>query len=288
MFLCGGEQGAGKTPLPSVREALLRHLPNREKFGESRILLAEQAVDAFADTAFENLLDLEECIAAIVTSVVLIVESAGSICELGAFCKTPEIRKKLVVIVQNEKSNIKSFIVLGALNYIKSQNQEQDILPYDWSYGNDNAPTVAEYALNAMTSDVPEAIGRINKTEIFDKESKGHIIYLILAICHILRGAKIGEIKKLLDVSGILIEEKLIRKYLDTLEICKFVKTVAVGKKRTHYVSLVERIPISVSFRDGVEDKSRNILRRIQEIVLLVHEEDPTRIEIFQEHNHAA
>jgi hypothetical protein len=82
MFLCGGEQGAGKTPLPSVREALLRHLPNREKFGESRILLAEQAVDAFADTAFENLLDLEECIAAIVTSVVLIVESAGSICEL--------------------------------------------------------------------------------------------------------------------------------------------------------------------------------------------------------------
>src|SRR5690606_33888105 len=150
----------------------------------------------------------------------------------GAFAKTPEIRRKIVVIVQNEKSNIRSFIVLGAINYIKAQNSDQDILPYDWSYDDRGAPVIASYALDAMIADIPEAIGKINKKELFDIKSVGHVIYLILAICHILRGGKIGEIKTFIEKSGVDIDDKTIRKYLDTLEICGFVKAVAVGKKR--------------------------------------------------------
>ena len=121
----------------SAREAVLRALPDIEHIGEARILLAEDANRMLADSSFDNLLDLEEYIAAIVDAVILFVESAGSICELGAFTKTPEIINKMHDFLMNDHGINPSFIVNGPPRYLENINGEKRFSTYHWSIANE-------------------------------------------------------------------------------------------------------------------------------------------------------
>ena len=130
VFVCGGTK-SGKPEAPrSMREILLTKAEAAGKPGELsgvKVVLAEAAVNSLAESSFENLLDLERYIAAIVHAVVLIVESPGSMCELGAFVVTPEICKKLIVVLQSEHVTPASFITSGAIKYFKGQEKTQDV-----------------------------------------------------------------------------------------------------------------------------------------------------------------
>ena len=288
LFLCGGKENPAAALLPSMRETLLRRLPNRSIFGQSQILLAERAIEALPSTTFENLLDLEECIAAIVDAIVLIVESPGSICELGAFAKTPEISRKLLVIIQNDYANAQSFITLGALGYLKSLDPNYEIMPYHWTDIAAEGVLVSDYILNAMITDISEALSKVPRNEKFNSQERGHLIYLALAFCHLLRGARLGELKQCFEFSSISIAEKEIKKGLETLQICGLLKKVSVGPKRVHYVSRTSRLPLELAFRTGVANPRRDTLRRLTLIVKAIGREDKDRISIFQDHNDAS
>jgi len=286
IFLCGGQQNQALEVVPSVREALLRHIPDRGQVGVSTIILAERATEALAESNFSNLLDLEEYIAAVVDAVVLIVESAGSICELGAFAKTDEIRRKLVIIIANIHNNGRSFITLGALKYIAESADSAEIHPFDWHEHN-GGMVVPEYALNGMVTEINSAIDRVVARPKFNPGSIGHRIYLTLALCHILRGAKLGELKECLELAlPVKVPESELKKYLNILQICGLLERVANGAKHIHYVSLVDRLPIVAAFRAGAAAGERNILRWLSEISADIRDEDPVRLELFREHNH--
>jgi hypothetical protein len=289
VFLCGGENSeVGEVPT-SVREALLRHIPNRNAIGQARVILAEKAVEALPETSFDNLLDFEECIAAAVDCVVLVAESAGSICELGAFAKTEEICQKLAVIILNKYNNKKSSITLGALKYIRDNSDFAEIHPFDWKEV-DGGVDVPEYTLKGIVSEVDGIIDKVPRKEKFDSSRRGHLIFLILTICHILRSAKIGEIKEFLKIAlkGNSIAEKDIRKYLDTLQTLGMLEKVSHGAKLVFYVSLMERVPFEFAFAEHAEDADRNIMRWLNSIAADVGAEDPLRMNLFQEHNDAA
>jgi hypothetical protein len=232
-------------------------------------------------------LDLEEYLAGIVDAVVLIVESPGSICELGAFAKTPEIREKLVTLISNAHFNRPSFITLGALKYLKSTYPKRRINPFDWQRQSTSV-AVPLYALNGMVEEINDTLSRAEKSPKFNPSLTGHKIYLTLAFCHILRGAKLHEIKTCFAATPIDdVSELHIKKYLDILRICGLVERVSNGSKRMHFISLVNQLPIRAAFRPGLSDPDRDILRWIQSIAYAVAEEDPIRVAIFQEHNHA-
>lgn len=75
-----------------------------------------------------DLLSLEEILAEISSAIVLIVESFGSACELGAFAYNNSMVKKLFVINNISYIDDKSFINLGPIKKIKtlqSKHQEQ-------------------------------------------------------------------------------------------------------------------------------------------------------------------
>jgi len=286
-FLCGGPVNLGAPAPKSMREALLRHLDDHTRFGRAEILLAERAIEKLPETEFENLLDFEECIASIVAAVVLIVESPGSICELGAFIKTTEISKKLVTVVQNEHQNRRSFITLGALKYLSGKYPNRAHIVYHWSNDANGDLDAADHVFDGLKADIPDAIERAHQRERFNEQELGHRIYLVLTCCHLLRVAKLGEIKQCFDLVRISVTETEIRKYLNTLEICGYIKKVINGLKNTYYVSLVERIPLEIAFKEKVRDDNRNSLRRIQLLVAEIIREEPIRLTIFQEHNHA-
>lgn len=288
VFLCGGklDETAG---LPcSVREALLRHLPARDQFGNSTIILAERATELLPGTKFSNLLDLEEYISAIVDGIVLIVESAGSICELGAFVKTPEISAKLIVLISNVHDNSSSFIKLGALSYFEELSEKDaEILPFHWT-SNDGKVIISNEVLDGIANDLEESLKTIKSKIKMDLRNTGSRIMLTLAICFLLRGARISEINDCFKSLSVTCSENEIVKHLSILEICRFIKPVSHGKKIKYFIPTISKIPINFGFKPGVPNANRNTLRWISEISKLVLQHDSKRMAFFQEHQNAA
>jgi hypothetical protein len=288
VFLCGGKVDDSSRTALSARHALLRHLKDSSTLGPARIVLAERAVQALPGSNFTNLLDLEEYISGLVDAVIVFVESAGSICELGAFVKTDEIRRKLVVILSNEHNNTPSFITLGALNYFKDNSvTEPEIYPFHWGVLRKGVQ-VQKYVLDQIVTDMPEAINNVRDKGNLDLKKLGHRIYLALAFCHLLRGARLSEIKTCMIAAGCPVKDDEVVKYLSVLEICNLIVTVSHGKKLKVYVPLTGALPLRFAFISGTADHQRNILRWIHEISALVKAEDDRRIKIFQEHSSAA
>lgn len=288
VFVCGGKASGVVGAPTSLRELLLQHsAANGQvgKFGGADVLLAEEAMNALANSSFSNLLDLEEYIAAIVHSVILIVESPGSMCELGAFVKTSEIREKLVVILPGDHKNVPSFITKGAVDFLTENHTNAQVLGFHWKI-EDGIVSAPDYAVAAMLADIPSAMQQVHRAhskETFHPEKLGHLIYLTLSFCHLLRAAKLSDIKLCFAKAGISITETVIKRCIDTLMICKLLKAVEHGKL-TYYVSRVERIPLKTTFKDGVTGSDRSTLRWITRIKEEIEKEEKFRIEMFQEH----
>jgi len=288
VFVCGGKLDRDPAARSSVRDVLLKSLPDRQEINGAAIILAEEAKDALAESNFQNLLDMEECIAAIVDAVLLIVESPGSVCEFGAFTKTGEIRRKLVAIISNEYANVPSFITLGPVKFVEGANDGGVVEPVPWDQL-DGGVAIDGIALKAIVDECDVMVrSNFSKRESVSMETLGHRIYLVLAICHLLRGAKLGEVKGCLLILGVDLPEKDIRKYLDTLEVCGLLKTVRYTKKRIHYVPRTDRVVLEFAFKAGTPDADRNSLRWIDRIRDEIREDEPERLDIFQEHNDAA
>jgi len=85
------------------------------------------AEDLFEDLLFgaghEKLLNLENVLADSVDAVVLVVESAGAIAELGAFANTDRLRPKLVCVLKKRYRRDKSFINYGPLRLMKDRDE---------------------------------------------------------------------------------------------------------------------------------------------------------------------
>jgi hypothetical protein len=291
VFLCGGKASNNVSAPYSLRELLLHRVATPgvpEKLGDAIVLLAEEAANALAKSNFSNLLDLEEFIAAVVHAVVLIVESPGSFCELGAFVKTVEIREKLIVVLPSDHKNSPSFITSGAIKYLEESYNATQILGFHWtidkSTGVVSAPT---YALDEMEKELPQAIGKVHRAhteEQFNSGKKGHIICLTLAFCLLLRAAKFIEIKECFIRSSVQVDEITIKRCIDTLVICKLLKAVENGKL-TYYVAQVDRIPIKIHWNTGTPNRKRDTLRWILRIASAIEKEEPFRNQIFGEHS---
>lgn len=285
VFLCGGEIDLA-SPVPvSARDALMRTIPDRQMLGPARIILAEAANGMLAESHFDNLLDLEEYMAALVDAVILFVESPGSICELGSFSGTSEITQKLRVFVMNEHGIRASFIVNGPLRYLGNVAGTNRVSLYDWSIDGRIA-TIPAYALTEMVQECSEITSDLPAAKKFNRDERGHQIYTILAIAFILRGGLLSEIKRCARIIWPSISDKDVRKSLDALHIAGLIKPISNGPKRVHFVPILERINMAIVLDKG--PVARDPLRWLTDVLEAIREEDEVRISIFQRHNDAA
>ncbi|MBM3476117.1 MAG: hypothetical protein FJX75_22840 [Armatimonadetes bacterium] len=79
----------------------------------------------------EDLLTLENALAVSVHAVVVIAESAGALCELGAFANHPALREKLVVVVHRKYRRRRSFVMLGPVRYLE-RHTRSSVVYWDW------------------------------------------------------------------------------------------------------------------------------------------------------------
>lgn len=121
--------GASLDDLGSMRSKLNRLLSDKSKI---KLHYPEKI---FIDQIFQkeyDMLSLENLLASSVDAVVMCVESAGSIAELGAFSNHEKLSNKLIVLMNKEYENKESFINLGPIKYLKNKTKSEVIwIDYD-------------------------------------------------------------------------------------------------------------------------------------------------------------
>ncbi len=101
----------------------------------------------------KDLLMLEDLLATGVHSVVILLQSPGTIAELGAFTNYQYLKDKLIVVVEPKYRLKRSFISLGPIRYLQNQTKSKVI------YSDMN-----ESNLDVLTKQISEASREIAKS----------------------------------------------------------------------------------------------------------------------------
>ncbi len=118
IFLCGGDISNKKT----MRSKIQQFFNNRHRYYHTQIFEISYPEDLFDEILMSgkyDLLSLESLLAQSVDVLVIVVESAGSIAELGAFANDKELRKKILAINDITLKKKRSFINQGPIKLLK-------------------------------------------------------------------------------------------------------------------------------------------------------------------------
>jgi len=113
IFLCGAAASKGRD---AIRDYLAKHTPDLDVF------YAEKVWEQIASLGERDALQMEEDLAKLADLVIVIVESPGTLTELGAFSLSPGLRKKLLPIVDQRYQQDSSFISNGPLRWIDAES----------------------------------------------------------------------------------------------------------------------------------------------------------------------
>ncbi|UWQ89658.1 retron St85 family effector protein [Rhodobacteraceae bacterium M382] len=199
VFLCGGEVDIEKTSNHSIRNMFMNIL-GKSEFEElaPSIKLAEDFKNWHL--GYENLSAFENDIASLSSYIVVILESAGSLAELGLFYANSNLKSKLVVIVRDEHYDASSFIKLGLIQPLKEASNDS-VFVYKLDPKDVEKIKVSE--VREIVDDIHELVKDVAKTSKFNALDRGHVLYLIFQLIDLFHALKKTEIEgclKALDV----------------------------------------------------------------------------------------
>jgi hypothetical protein len=153
VFLCG----ASTDSRTSIRQTIADGLRS-----ELRSLLSihypEQLFDELlSGRGSHNLLTLEHLLADGVTAIVIVLESAGALTELGIFSANDRLRKKLIVLQDKRYARDRSFIQLGPIRLLKEENKTS-VITMDFEEPHTIVGLLAQ-RIRAMPNDAAEFRG---------------------------------------------------------------------------------------------------------------------------------
>lgn len=169
VFLAGGRTVHTNT----IRPLLRKELGGRPYVRGFDVLYPEELFqELLSRKPRQDLLTLETLLATSANAVIIIVESPGSIAELGAFVNSNELRPKLVAVVNKKHRNEKSFIMLGPVAQLRNERREAVIMH---DFGQPDIPKLAD--------EVRRVVRQIAKEKPVDESLKNPIRaqYFILA-----------------------------------------------------------------------------------------------------------
>ncbi len=220
VFLCGGIVDVTASSDISVRNMLLEHLASSNPVLFGRIKLAEDFKDWLHDAIYDNLLTFEDDIASISSLIIIILESAGSIAELGIFAANPKLKGKLLVFIQESHFEQNSFIKLGPLRHIDPED-DGFVCSYSWDDSNIGS-TLRPYLID-IESDITEFLANNPEQVQIERESSGHIAFLIYELVSIFKALKLTEIEAYLKQLGFERSRVEIKRLLFLLNKLEFV-----------------------------------------------------------------
>lgn len=119
LFICGGDEA-----FCSNRGLLEKYITKHHKeFITFRAELAWEVISNLGTHRNVNALSPEEWLADFSDVVIILVESYGTVAELGAFSLSPVLRKKLLPILDKKFESHKSFINTGPVTWVNSESK---------------------------------------------------------------------------------------------------------------------------------------------------------------------
>lgn len=192
VFLCGGPADVTIFPSISVRGTLLDYLASEKCDLVNKITLAESFKDWTHEAIYQDLMVFEDDIAHFSSLIVIVLESAGALTELGLFARNKLINKKLLVFVSEHHYSEDSFVKLGPLRHIESM-KEDSVAAYPWD--DDDPVGTVKTSLSDMREDIIQALARLDKSEAFDLRNDGHLAFYIFQIINLFAALKLIEIE---------------------------------------------------------------------------------------------
>lgn len=265
IFLCGGEITDINQPVRSVRDGLFREMEAMSDL-QPRIKVAESFKDWNYDSHYRDLVEFERHLAELSSVIVLILESAGSIAELGLFAAINEFHHKLMVVVETTYYHHESFIRRGLVDYLeKSKKLETEC--FDWRSGGQGGlafdPVVASETIKELAESVKEraAIGPSER-----RFARGNWLDRALLLCDLLglyHAMTFTELVKAFETTKCQVPDEELRQMLFILEKVGFIKMEKRSSQR-FYVGLTDRQFLRLRFKDGSIDANRIRMLRLE------------------------
>lgn len=275
MFLCGGAIVPGLPDPVVLRDAFLRAATLSG--APYKIILAEEAKPLTTEAGYDNLLSFESDIAQLVGLILLFVESAGSLAELGAFAALEEVAPKLLAVLNDFHYGEESFVRNGPVKFLENEHGEESILVLDRAHvglapdgtiDRLDAPNFASAVLPAVTKRLdarPELVR-------FDAKKHGHAILLLVGLCQELGALTKTEIKDCLEHFGVT--EVRLANFLYCAELLNWIKRVRKGNN-IYYVAIPAEQALDYQFQDGTVNRDKGRWRA--DIRANWKKHDPTR-----------
>lgn len=210
VFVCGGKVDVTSMANVSVRNMMMNQAAGKE---DVEFVLAESYKDWF--DGYDDLAEFENDIAGLSSVVAVILESAGSLAELGLFYANEHIRGKLFAVLHRDFYYQDSFIKHGLLNPLEGLDQ-RFVLPLDLNP--DNADLIEVREIDEIVHEVSSYIDTLPESEAFHIENHGHILFLIFQIIHLFMALTITEISTLVQKSGVTLSDKRLKAGLYILQ----------------------------------------------------------------------
>jgi hypothetical protein len=239
LFLCGGPQDTQLRPLRSVRHLIYNEVTSG-KHGDlaDRLRLAEDIQDWFRGGTYADLVTLEEHLASLSSVILLVVESAGAIAELGAFSVTKALSERLIAVVAEHHYEQESFIRLGPLNRLVSETG-REALVYDWHEMVGGALRENFEKLAPDIDDILAAVRQLLHVDLGEKVFKpnvpAHVMLLICELCDLFGALPETEIKGYIQRLAEEVDSRSIEQYLFLLEKCGILQVKPKGHGRYYH-----------------------------------------------------
>ena len=225
--------------------------------------LRAEDVTAFSPNGhYEDLLTFEMDVAQISQLILLFCESVGSYAELGSFCIEREITQRLLVVVDDNKYQLDSFVRWGPLKYLEDIHTNAAVCVL-------NTDEISQ-GRGALETDIDkDAFHRILERSIrarvraaarehqsFDPTKSGHMIKLITGLIQDYGALLEEEVDVIMYCIGHPISSAAFRRYALCAEAFGWIK-----KDRrdlfTYYTATSQREAIRFKFTHEPIDRSR-------------------------------
>ncbi|MBP5078524.1 hypothetical protein HUS84_32145 [Pseudomonas chlororaphis] len=240
LFLCGGKVDVKLAEPESVRGALVEHLNKTRCDLAESITLAEEFKDWIHDSIYRDLLVFESDIAHISSLIVIVLESAGALTELGLFLRNRALRNKILVFVNEKHYEEESFIKLGPLRHLQDI-KESSVCAYPWEkIGNTEKVDMKgslKDSLAEMRSDILAIVSDQDKSELFNKDNEGHVSFVIYEIVKTFQALKITEIENFLGKLGLAIGREKTKRLIFLLTKFKLIGMAKRGHVEYYYAT---------------------------------------------------
>jgi len=258
IFLCGGPTNAFSDQPISIRDAIHRELIKDRALGR-RIRVAEDYKDWSRESLYVDLISFETHLAELSSVIVLVLESAGSIAELGLFSAIEAFRRKLLVFFEAGFYQDDSFIRLGPIDFLE-KTHENIAECHRWLERYGPASKFDQQRVAEIQPELADAVrNRLAKAapgRVFNQANWLDAALLAVDLLGLCSALTVGELRQLMGQLGCEKTQAELRQLLFLLERVKLLAMEPSGAQR-FYVSVEERDFIRFGFRDQHFDAMR-------------------------------